>query len=486
MMPADRFISQTVLRNPRDAIRALKSCEGLLPLADDLGLLSRCVDAIAAKAAASTPTALFGWPIADDARDGDRRRRRRGHLEHGVGPEVIEGALIAYAKRSIPGLSRTGRHVGGGGGAVAAPPSSDGEQKALLETVIANLPEETIKSSAHTGTAVGATTARILFGLLRMVNILHASEASRDMLERRTAARLPDAAVDDLLIPSYSYLVGTLYDVDCVERIVPYFLEGRDVADEGNEEEGSEAETPGREASRRAMLAVGRLVDAYLGEIATDAYLKPDKFCDLAWALPDGARVYDDGLYRAVDIYLKAHPGLSEEEKEKEKVSGVVDGRKLTLEACTHAAQNERLPLRTVVQVLFFEQLQLRRAIARTITANEGGAAGSGEEGDESDGGGTWRVAARGNQMLRLDMDSMRNRVQELERECTSMRKAIDKMDRRGGAPVDRGAPSVPADGRWGAIVTKRFGCKFPAQVCQSQQRTVVARTRRPRIEQSP
>ncbi|XP_066386035.1 BTB/POZ domain-containing protein At3g50840-like [Miscanthus floridulus] len=506
---ADRFISQTVLRNPRDAIRTLKSCEGLLPLADDLGLVSRCVDAVAAKAAASTPTALFGWPIADDARAGDRQRRKTGAAagatwfddlaglslatftrviaamkEHGVGPEVIEGALIAYAKRSIPGLSRTSRHVGGGGGGAVAPPSSDGEQKALLETVIANLPEETIKSSAHTGTVVGATTARVLFGLLRTANILHASEASRDMLERRIAARLPDAAVDDLLIPSYSYLVETLYDVDCVERIVRYFLEGRDVADEGNEEEGSEAETPGREASRRAMLAVGRLVDAYLGEIATDANLKPDKFCDLAWALPDGARVYDDGLYRAVDIYLKAHPGLSEEEKEK--VSGVVDGRKLTLEACTHAAQNERLPLRTVVQVLFFEQLQLRRAIARTIMANEGSAAGSGEEGGESDGGGTWRVAARGNQMLRLDMDSMRNRVQELERECTSMRKAIDKMDRRGGAPVDRGAPSVPADGRWGAIVTKRFGCKFPAQVCQSQQRTVVARTRRPRIEQSP
>jgi len=73
---ADRFISQTVLRNPRDAIRTLKSCEGLLPLADDLGLVSRCVDAVAAKAAASTPTALFGWPIADDARDGDRQRRK--------------------------------------------------------------------------------------------------------------------------------------------------------------------------------------------------------------------------------------------------------------------------------------------------------------------------------------------------------------------------------------------------------------------------
>jgi len=187
-------------------------------------------------------------------------------------------------------------------------------------------------------------------------------------------------------------------------------------------------------------------------------------------------------------LSAQAHPGLSEEEKEK--VSGVVDSRKLTLEACTHAAQNERLPLRTVVQVLFFEQLQLRRAIARTIMANEGGAAGSGEEGgdSDSDGGGTWRVATRGNQMLRLDMDSMRSRVQELERECTSMRKAIEKMDRRGGAvAMDRGTPSAAAaDGRWGSMVTKRFGCKFPTQVCQSQQRTVVVRPRRPRIEQTP
>jgi predicted alpha/beta-hydrolase family hydrolase len=180
---------------------------------------------------------------------------------------------------------------------------------------------------------------------------------------------------------------------------------------------------------------------------------------------------------------VQAHPALREDEKEK--VSGVVDGRKLTLEACTHAAQNERLPLRTVVQVLFFEQLQLRRAIARTIVANEGGAGGPCEEEGDSDGGRTWRVATRGNQMLRLDMDSMRNRVQELERECTTMRKAIQKIDRRGSAAGDRGAEPA-AEGRWGSMVTKRFGCKFPAQVCQSQPRSVVARPRRARVEQSP
>ncbi|GJN23193.1 hypothetical protein PR202_gb10820 [Eleusine coracana subsp. coracana] len=515
-------------RRPRDAVRALRSCEPLLPLADDLGLVARCVDALANKAAASAPAAaLFGWPVpADDAAKsaGDRHRRGKtgasnssswfdelGGLslttftrviaamkERGVGPDVVEAALIAYAKRSIPGLSRSARHVACAGGVAAALPqssSSDGEQKELLETVIANLPEDTIKGTAlHAGTAAGAAAARVLFGLLRTASILlGASEPARAALERRAAARLPDAGVDDLLIPSYSHLVETLYDVDCVDRVVRHFLQGRGDLLECNDEEEecseAEASSPGREAARRSMLAVGRLLDAYLGEIATDANLKPDKFCDLAWALPDCARVYDDGLYRAVDIYLKAHPGLTEEEKEK--VSGVVDGRKLTLEACTHAAQNERLPLRAVVQVLFFEQLQLRRAIARTIMANEDGGEEGGGGGHNSDGGsGTWRVAARGNQMLRLDMDSMRSRVQELERECTSMKKAIEKMDRRGGggaAGSERGgAAAAAAEGRWGSMVTKRFGCKFPAQVCQSQQRTVVARPRRSRVEQSP
>ncbi|GJM96748.1 hypothetical protein PR202_ga13611 [Eleusine coracana subsp. coracana] len=513
---ADRFLAHAVQRSPHDAVRALRSCEPLLPIADDLGLVARCVDALAA--ASAPAAALFGWPVpADDAAKSGHRRGKTGASnssswfdelaglslttftrviaamkERGVGPEVVEAALIAYAKRSIPGLSRSARHVGGG---VAAPPqssSSDGEQRELLETVIANLPEETIKGTAlHAGTAAGAAAARVLFGLLRTASILGASEPARAALERRAAARLPDAGVDDLLIPSYSHLVETLYDVDCVDRVVRHFLQGRgDLLECNDDEECSDAEietSPGREAARRSMLAVGRLLDAYLGEVATDANLKPDKFCDLAWALPDCARVYNDGLYRAVDIYLKAHPGLTEEEKEK--VSGVVDGRKLTLEACTHAAQNERLPLRAVVQVLFFEQLQLRRAIARTIMANEdGGEEGGG--GHNSDGGsGTWRVAGRGNQMLRLDMDSMRSRVQELERECTSMRKAIEKMDRRGGggaAGSERGGAAAAAEGRWGSMVTKRFGCKFPAQVCQSQQRTVVARPRRSRVEQSP
>ena len=181
-------------------------------------------------------------------------------------------------------------------------------------------------------------------------------------------------------------------------------------------------------------------------------------------------------------IGVQAHPRLSAEERDR--VVGVVDCRKLTVEACTHAAQNEPLPLRAVLQVLFFEQLQLRRAITGALLAPAGPAARQQRAGP---GEGTTALA-RESQVLRLDMDSVASRVQELERECSSMRRAIKKIDGRGGSrspgggrSPDGGDRSEPAAGGWRA----RHGCKFSTQVCDSQARNVVA-SRASRMGMSP
>jgi hypothetical protein len=56
------------------------------------------------------------------------------------------------------------------------------------------------------------------------------------------------------------------------------------------------------------VLKVGRLMDGYLAEVAPDPYLKLQKFMALIELLPDYARIVDDGLYRAIDIYLKVKP----------------------------------------------------------------------------------------------------------------------------------------------------------------------------------
>lgn len=486
---SERFLSQSVLKSLKDSIKTLKSCERLMPQAETLGIVGRCIDSIAARASTADPS-LFGWPVNEAAsgsliETGAGRRRNintwfdeLSHLSLQLfkrlisamrardlmSPDIIESCLIAYGKRYIPGISRSSRKQLSSG---SVPPSED-EQRELLETIIANLPHE--KSSS---VASSTASIRFLFGLLRTANILKATETCRDALEKKIGSQLEQATLDDLLIPSYSYLNETLYDVDCVERILGYFL------DELEENFSSRINTEEDNSSVRSadLMLVGKLIDGYLSEIGSDANLKQEKFYKLAVALPQQARLFDDGLYRAVDVYLKAHPWLAE--VEREKICSVMDCEKLTLEACTHAAQNERLPLRVVVQVLFFEQLQLRHAIAGTLIAADMGPIDAErprnvtheEEGErEEDRDVTWRATVRENQVLRLDMDSMRSRVQELERECSTMKKAIEK--------IDKVAPGE--GGNWRSSLTRKFGCKFKTQVCDSHESTAV-NTRRGR-----
>ncbi|KAI4325835.1 hypothetical protein MLD38_031199 [Melastoma candidum] len=493
----EKYFVQVTLRNIRDALRVLKSCDlgtENMEIAESLEIPQRCIEAIVANAPTTDP-ALFGWPIPDrglhhHAPGANRRKSRHDReswledlsilalptfkrliiamIEGNLSVDLIETCLMHYTKKRIPGIIRSARKL------TESPPTTEIEQRDLLVTVISNLtPSRSVIST------------KFLFGLLRTANILKISDDFRVILEKKIGCQLEEAMLDDLLIPSYSYLNETLYDVDCVERILAYFLER-------NEKDGLGGDTDDDTGRSTSLIMVGKLIDGYLSEIASDSNLKPEKFYELATSLPEKARLFDDGLYRSVDVYLKAHPWASE--ADREKICGIIDCQKLTLEACTHAAQNERLPLRSVVQVLFFEQLQLRHAIAGTLLAAEAtvGPQGTGRlsgsrhhgedeeeavhvvaaEGDCTDmvtsavvrrGSTTWHAAVRENQVLRLDMDSMRTRVHQLERECSTMKKVISEIDKDG-----------PNGGGWRGSLSRKFGCKFSTQVCDSQDRAVV------------
>ncbi|XP_047310428.1 BTB/POZ domain-containing protein At5g66560-like [Impatiens glandulifera] len=437
----EQFLSQSVFKSVKESIKALKSCERMLPMAEDLGVVHRCIESISIRASASDPS-LFGWPVNETGVHRKSTGKSVGTSSwfgelvllslpffkrlilsmksRDLSPEVIENSLLHYAKKHIPGINRKQSSS-------SSSIPSENEQREILETIVTNLPPLENGSKSQNVT-------RVLFGLLRTANILK-SEACKSALERKIGSQLDHATLDDLLIPSYSYLNETLYDVECVERILRFFL-GED------EHNGS-----------RLML-VGKLIDGYLSEIASDANLKPEKFYQLAVALPDHARQFDDGLYRSVDVYLKAHPWLIE--SDREKICGVMNCQKLTLEACTHAAQNERLPLRSVVQVLFFEQLQLREAIAGSLVSEDTGSID---------------VPQICN-LRSVDMESMRSRVQELERECCSMKevieKSIDKSVANGGEDGSRGGVG------WKKSLEKKFGCRLKMQVCDSHESTVV------------
>uniref|UniRef100_A0A0R0LI25 NPH3 domain-containing protein n=1 Tax=Glycine max TaxID=3847 RepID=A0A0R0LI25_SOYBN len=415
----EEFLEMTEQHSKENLISKTKtflSHSRLMPLVDTLGIVQRCVDSIISET-------LFRWPVSDSASTllllHTNGRRSRRNSEDGswfeeltllglpvfkqlilamkgseLKPEIIETCFMQYTKKHIPGLSRSNRKA-------LALSSSETEQKELLEIVILNL------SLKH------STPLRFLFRLLRTATVLIASEACRNVMEKKIGSQLDEVTVDDLLIPSYSYLNETLYDIDCVARILGYFLQ----------KERNVAAVDGLAPRSATLMLVGKLIDGYLLEIAFDANLKPSKFYDFAISVPDLAR----------HVYLKAHSWVSK--SDREKISRVFDCQKRKLEACMHAAQNERLPLRAVVQVLFFEQLQLRHAIAGMLV-----------------------VMVRGNQVLCLDMDSMRRWVHELECECSSMKRVIEKMSPRDGGP-------------WRASLAlgRKFGCKFKTQVCDSQ-----------------
>ena len=48
-----------------------------------------------------------------------------------------------------------------------------------------------------------------------------------------------------------------------------------------------------------------------------------------------------------------------------------MDCQKLSQEACRHAAQNERLPVQVTVQVLYFEQMRLRKNYANVTSIDQ-------------------------------------------------------------------------------------------------------------------
>ena len=54
-----------------------------------------------------------------------------------------------------------------------------------------------------------------------------------------------------------------------------------------------------------SKLRVAKLIDSYLAEIAVDPCLEISKFISLAKSIPSFARPMHDGIYRAVDVYLK-------------------------------------------------------------------------------------------------------------------------------------------------------------------------------------
>ncbi|KAF5726720.1 BTB/POZ domain-containing protein [Tripterygium wilfordii] len=389
------FFNSCILQGWKDSIVTLQSTSAFPLSSEDLGITSRCIESIASKvfthpskvSLSHSPSrrlrdnvscngaesqrhnqAIKGWWAEDIAELGIELYWRTMIAIKSSGrvpSNLIGDALKIYASRWLPNIS----HIDG---SVYKQKVSDSDSdsdsaikinskhRLLLESIVSLLPGEK-----------GAVSCSFLLKLIKASNILNDASSSKIELARRVGLQLEEARVSDLLIPSLSYKNDTLYDVDIVLTILEEFMlqgqspptspprsklgfERRRSRSAENIDFKLQGSRRSSSASHRSKLKGAKLVDGYLREIARDVNLPLSKFIAVAESIPEFSRLDHDDLYRAIDIYLKAHPDLNK--KERKRLCRILDCKKLSMDACMHAAQNEFLPLRVVVQVLFFEQ----------------------------------------------------------------------------------------------------------------------------------
>ncbi|KAK4476917.1 hypothetical protein RD792_016084 [Penstemon davidsonii] len=471
----EAFLSYVVLSSWRDSIVVLKSCEKLSPWAENLQIVRRCSESIAWKACANPKGIRWQYtgkaprsvssPKWNEMKDSSPSRNSQVppdwwfedvsilRIDHfvrvvtaikvkGMRYELIGAAIIHYAAKWLPGLIKEGldsapddenRSWKGGLHMIVAGTKEDlqpvqaKDQRMIVESLISIIPQQ--KDSV---------SCSFLLRLLRMANMLKVAPALVTELEKRVGMQFEQATLADLLIPCYSKN-ETMFDVDLVQRLLEHFLV----------QEQSEGSSPSRQSfsdtkmydgaqrgggNTNAKMRVARLIDSYLTEVSRDRSLSLTKFQVLAEALPESARTCDDGLYRAVDSYLKAHPTLTEHERKR--LCRVMDCTKLSIDACMHAAQNERLPLRIVVQVLFSEQVKISNAIANSTLKEAGdshyqplvsnrktlleGTPQSFQEG--------WASAKKDINTLKFELESVKAKYLELQNDMDTLQRQFDKV----------------------------------------------------------
>lgn len=113
-----------------------------------------------------------------------------------------------------------------------------------------------------------------------------------------------------------------------------------------------------------------------------------------------------------------------------------MDCQKLSIDACMHAAQNERLPLRVVVQVLFSEQVKISNAIANSALKEAGdsqfqpmvssrktlleGTPQSFQEG--------WTTAKKDINTLKFELETVKTKYLELQHDMENLQRQFDKI----------------------------------------------------------
>ncbi|KAM3357732.1 BTB/POZ domain-containing protein [Capsicum galapagoense] len=415
------YFQNNILPSWNKCIKALKSAETILQQAADLSLVDACAESIITKVLQDP--GLLGEPMrnvttTDDDSENEENaykpnvRRRLFVLdwksedltllsialyEPIIRAMVLREVPLEYVASSLFHYLNKWVFPGAKGEDDDPSPYERNSQREIIEAVERLLPQER-----------GLIPCSLLSQMLRSAIILDADTECKSGLEIRIGKQLDQATVKDLLIPAQGYAKEEQYDTESVKRILKNFYSNYTSKD-----------TSG-------LVVVAELVDDFLAEVASDIDLKLNTFLSLAelsQAASGGTNRNSDGMYRAIDIYLDKHRYLTD--WEREEIFRVLDCSKMSPEACEHAAQNEKLPVRVMVQILFSVQLKLKDTVAKRTPGGPNNRLLK-LEADDEDARGT---SSSEEEMMKAEMEKMGSKVIELEKECDMMRREIQRSN---------------------------------------------------------
>ncbi|KAI3509646.1 hypothetical protein L1887_25082 [Cichorium endivia] len=342
----DIYLNQVVLQSWDDTLIVLQQCQNLVPWAEELLIVSRCIESLAFMAC---------MEILDPERRRDQpvvtlealsfRKWSNEMVQEILGQDVWIKDLIAlpfgYFKRVIASLRRQGM-----------------KEKYVtpivlfyVNSVLCNESKEDVAvllKGVLDLLQMGEKGSKVIpvgfyFILLSRSLKLNLDKECTLKLQNQISGVLHMAHVEDFLEPENG--TGGV-EITTMESIFSTYVLFNMC--------GNNSPSP-------YNFAVAELWDSYLTHVASDAKMGSKRFMELIEIIPISCRQNHDHLYRALDVFLQMHPELSQDEKST--VCKYLNCQKLSQEVCVEAVQNELMPLRLIVQALFVQQLSTHKAL---------------------------------------------------------------------------------------------------------------------------
>ncbi|XP_019420040.1 PREDICTED: BTB/POZ domain-containing protein At5g47800-like isoform X2 [Lupinus angustifolius] len=342
----EAFFSSCILEGWKDSIVTLQTTDKLPEWPENLGITRKCIDSIVEKILTAPSQVRWSYTYT---RPGYTQKKHHSvpkdwwtedvcdlnidlfrciimaiRSTYVLPPQLIGEALHVYAYKMLPGVTK----LKSSGTSASSQTEESKKDRKILETIVSMIPADR-----------GSVSVGFLLRLLSISGHVSVSPLTKTELIKRASIQFDEATMKDLLYDQ------NVYDIELVLAVSESFLKLWKRMFSGAVDNRN---------FLRSIRNVGKLIDSYLQVVARDDNLPVSKFVALAETVPTIGRLEHDDLYQAINFYLKVHPDLSK--ADKKRMCQILDCQRLSPEVRAHAVKNDLLPLRTVVQLLYFEQ----------------------------------------------------------------------------------------------------------------------------------